>query len=214
MALLKEAEREALFAPGLRRSFPRGSVLMFQHEPDERVMFLLAGRVKIGRMDKDGRELVLTLRDPGDVLGEVALIDRGDRVATVTALEAVEALTMPSDVFRAHLESTPRVAVALLDVVGRRYREETLRLGQFASLDTLGRVAARLVELAERYGRPSNDGVALTMPLSQEELAAWAGASRAGVAEAMRSLRELGWIRSERRELALLDMPALRARCK
>jgi CRP-like cAMP-binding protein len=212
MALLEEAEREALFAPGVRRGFPRGSVLMFQHEPDERVMFLLAGRVKIGRVDKGGRELVLTLRDSGDVLGEVAFIDHGARVATVTALEPVETLTMPSNVFRAHLETTPRVAVALLDVVGRRYREETLRLGQFAALDTLGRVAARLVELADRYGHASNDGVALTMPLSQEDLAAWAGASRAGVADALRSLRELGWIRSERRELVLLDMPSLRAR--
>jgi CRP/FNR family transcriptional regulator, cyclic AMP receptor protein len=212
LALLSDAEREGLFGLGVRRSFPRGAVLMFQHEPDERVMLLLAGRVKVVRLDQDGHELLLSIRDPGDLLGELAFIDGQPRIATVTALEPVEALVTPAQAFRLHLETTPRVAVALLEVVTRRFRETTLKWSQFAALNTMGRLAARFVELADRYGEPTEDGVTVASPLSQEELAAWTGASRAGVAQALQAMRELGWVQTERRGLLVRDLEALRAR--
>ena len=73
---------------------------MFQNEPDGRVMLLLAGRVKVTRLDHDGHEILLSIRDPGDVLGELALIDGLPRIATVTALEPVEALVTAVETFR------------------------------------------------------------------------------------------------------------------
>ena len=212
LAKLTESEREALHGIGLVRSFPRGAVLMFQGEPGERVMFLLAGRVKVGRIDADGREVLLSIRDPGDLLGELAVIDGNPRVASVTALEPVEALVTSADVLRRHLEATPRVAVVLLEVVVGRLRETTVKRSEFGASDTMGRLAARILELAERYGEPSEEGISLISPLSQEDLAAWISASRAGVAEALRSLRELGWVRIERKKLLVLDHEALRRR--
>jgi CRP/FNR family transcriptional regulator, cyclic AMP receptor protein len=185
---------------------------MFEREPGERVMLLLAGRVKVSRVEVGGHEWLLGIRDPGDVVGELAFIDSEPRSATVTALERVEAVVIPSSVFRAHLETTPRVAVALLEVVTRRLREANLKRGQFATSDTLGRVAARILELADRYGEPAEQGIAVASPLSLEDLAAWAGASRAGVAGALRTLRELGWVRTSGRRILVLDGDALRAR--
>ncbi len=185
---------------------------MFQHEPGERVMLLLAGRVKVTRVGEDGREAMLSIRDPGDVLGELAFIDGQPRLATATALEAVQALVISAATFRHHLECTPRVAVTLLEVVARRFRETTLRRSEFITSDTMGRLAARIVELADRYGEPADAGVRVASPLSQEELAAWTGASRAGVAQALQSLRELGWVQTERRKLIVRDIGSLRAR--
>jgi CRP/FNR family transcriptional regulator, cyclic AMP receptor protein len=212
LASLDSDEREALHGLGVGRRFPRNSALMFQNEPDSRVMLLLAGRVKVTRVDHDGHEMLLSIRDPGDVLGELALIDGLPRVATVTALEPVEALVTAADTFRVHLESTPRVAVVLLEVVARRFRDTTLKRSQFSASDTMGRLAARIVELAERYGEPSDEGVTVISPLSREDLAAWTGASRAGVAHALQGLRELGWVQTERRALHVHDLQALRAR--
>jgi CRP/FNR family transcriptional regulator, cyclic AMP receptor protein len=212
LELLNDDEREALHGLGVRRSFRRGAVLMFQNEPDGRVILLLAGRVKVARVDPDGHEILLSIRDPGDVLGELALIDGLPHIATVTALEPVEALVTVAQAFRHHLETTPRVAVALLEVVTRRFRETTLKRSQFAASDTMGRLAARIVELAERYGERSEEGVTVLSPLSREDLAAWTGASRAGVAHALQSLRELGWVHTERRQLRIRDLQALRAR--
>lgn len=212
LALLDESERAALAQLGVRRSVRRGAILMLEHEPDARVMLLLGGRVKVTRTDEEGRETLLSLRDPGDVLGELSFIDGRPRIATVTALEGVDMLIVPDQTFRRHLETTPRVAVLLLEAVARRLREATVKRAQFAASDTLGRVAARIMELAERYGEQADGGLAVTSPLSREELASWVGASRAGVAQALHSLRELGWLETDGHRLLIRDAQALRSR--
>ncbi|HEY0516016.1 MAG TPA: Crp/Fnr family transcriptional regulator [Solirubrobacteraceae bacterium] len=212
LAGLSAAERESLGAIGFVASYPRGSMLMFQEEPDDRVMALLAGRVKTARLDGDGREVLLSVRDPGDLLGELAFIDGGPRTATVTALEPVRTLVMPAAAFRTHLETTPRLAVVLLELVALRFRTATAERSRFMALDTMGRLAARIVELADRYGEPLESGVTVRLPLSREDLVAWTGASRAGVAEALRRFRELGWIEMEGRKLVVRDLAAVRSR--
>ena len=212
LSLLDDAESAALLELGTHRGFPRGAVLMYEGEPGERVMILEEGRVKVTRIEPGGHETMLSIRDPGDVVGEVSLIDERPRLATVTALERVRALVIASSVFRAHLERTPRVAVALLEVEMRRLRETTLKRSQFAASDTTGRLAARIVELSERYGAEREDGIEIDVALTQDDIAAWTGASRAGVAKAFQTLRELGWIETHRRRLVVHQLDALRRR--
>jgi CRP/FNR family transcriptional regulator, cyclic AMP receptor protein len=212
VALLEGEEWARVQELGHHLRFPRGAVLMAERESSDLVMILLEGHVKTTLVGEGGHEALLSLRDPGDVLGELSAIDGRPRVATVTALEPVRALVIPAAVFRRHLETTPRVAVALLVVVTRRFREATLVRSQFGGSDTIARLAARLVELAERYGSPTEDGILIRLAISQEELAAWAGASRAGLANALRTLRELGWIATHRRQIMVLDLESLRER--
>ena len=212
LSLLDDVERAALLELGTHRGFPRGAVLMYEGEPGERVMILEEGRVKVTRIEPGGHETMLSIRDPGDVVGEVSLIDERPRLATVTALERVRALVIASSVFRAHLERTPRVAVALLEVEMRRFRETTLKRSQFAASDTTGRLAARIVELSERYGAEREDGIEIDVALTQDDIAAWTGASRAGVAKAFQTLRELGWIETHRRRMVVRQLDALRRR--
>jgi CRP/FNR family transcriptional regulator, cyclic AMP receptor protein len=212
VALLEREEWSRLQELGHRIRFPQGTVLMAEREASDLVMILLDGHVKTTLVGEGGREALLALRDPGDVLGELSAIDGQPRVATVTALDDVSTLVVPARVFRRHLETTPRVAVALLVVVTRRFREATLVRSQFGGSDTIARLAARLVELAERYGTQTDEGILITLPLSQEELGAWASASRAGLANALRTLRELGWIATRRRRIMVLDLAALRER--
>jgi len=211
-SLLTAEERDALERLGVRRRFPRGSVLIVQGEPGHRVLLLLCGRVKVSRVDEAGHELLLSIRDPGDLLGELGAIDGEGGVADVHALDDVHALVMPAAVFRHHLETAPRVAVVLLEVIVRRFRETTLRRSQFTSSDTLGRLIGRILELADRYGQPVAEGIAIELPISQEELAAWTGSSRAGVSQALQALRELGWVHTARRKILVKDLAAMRAR--
>jgi CRP/FNR family cyclic AMP-dependent transcriptional regulator len=211
-ALLEPAEWARVQALGHVVGFPSGSVLMHERGVSDLVMILLEGHVKTTLVGEGGREALLSIRDPGDVLGELSAIDGQPRVATVTALDAVSALTVPAEVFRRHLETTPRVAVALLAVVTRRFREAMLVRSQFGALDTIGRLSARLIELAERYGEDTGDEIQIALALSQEELGAWTGASRAGLSNALRTLRELGWIETQRRRIVVRDLQALRDR--
>jgi CRP/FNR family transcriptional regulator, cyclic AMP receptor protein len=175
-------------------------------------MVLESGRVKVTRIEVAGHETLLSIRDPEDIVGELAVIDDGPRLATVTALEPVRAVVIASSVFRAHVRNSPGVAMALLEVVTRRFRETTIKRSQFAASDTIGRLAARIVELAERYGSDRDGVIEIELALSQEELGAWTGASRAGVAKALQTLRELGWIETHRRRIVVCQLESLRKR--
>jgi len=211
-ARLGETERTELLAVGQRRAFREDEILMLQGERDTHLLLLLEGRVKVTRSAQGEHELLLAIRDAGDLLGELAFIDGEPRSATVTALEPGQALVLSARAFRAHLESAPHVAITLLEAAASRFRESTLRQLQFAASDTLGRLAARIVELVERYGEPGAEGIAVAMPISQEELASWTGASRAAASQGLQALRELGWITTERGRLVVLDLAALRSR--
>ena len=190
----------------------RGATLILQGSTDERVLIVLSGRVKVFRVDGAGHELLLDICDPGELFGELGAIDGEPGVAHVVALDPVQALVIPSAAFRRHLEMVPRVAVVLLEMIVGRFRQTTLRRFQFSASDTMGRLVARIVELADRYGRSGPDGVVIDLPISQEELAAWAGSSRAGAMQAIQSLRELGWITTGRRRIVVTDLDAMRAR--
>jgi CRP-like cAMP-binding protein len=85
---------------------------------------------------------------------------------------------------------------------------------EFGAYDTTGRVAARLVEMAERFGEPSEDGVAIALPFTQDELAGWTGASREAVSKALGALRTAGWIRTSRMRVVVRDLAALRERAR
>lgn len=210
---LSPEEREYLRTRGVVRRFPSGTALFHERQISDRVMVLLAGRVKIASTSEDGRESVLAFRGPGEVLGELSAIDGRPRSAGVTSVDPVEALVIPTADFRAFLERSPRASLWILTRLVDRLREADRKRAEFGSSDTIGRVAARLVELAADYGREQPDGgIRIDLPITQEELASWVGSSREGVNKALQTLRGLRWVATERRAITVLDMEALRRR--
>ena len=172
-------------------------------------MLLVRGRVKVASVSEDGREAVLAFRGPGEVLGELSAIDGQPRSAGVLAVDPVEAIVIPAADFRAFLERSPKATLWILSRVVGRLREADRKRAEFGASDTIGRVAARLVELAADYGREQPDGgVRIDLPITQEELASWVGSSREGVNKALHTLRGLGWVATERRAITVIDMDA------
>ena len=185
---------------------------MHEGQAGTEVMVLVSGRVKITYLTEDGREVVLDFRGPGELLGEMAVVDGNPRSSTVEAIEAVEALAMTAAHFKALVASRPTLANQLLQTTIRRFRESDRKLVEFGASHTIGRVAARLVEMVERFGTPTTAGHVIDLPITQEELAGWTGASREAVAKALHSLRELGLITTERRHFTVLDLEGLQSR--
>ena len=212
LGALDPDQHRALETVGIRRRFRKGQALFHQRGSPDRVVIVLSGRVKVTRLTDEGKEIVLAFRGPGDLLGELSAIDGEPRSATVEAVEAVEALALTSRDFRSILIANPDVALMLLQMVSHRLRDADRIRVEYGAHDTVGRVSARLVELAEEYGEPDDRGIRIGLSLSQEELAGWAGASREAVARALRTLREVGWVATERRRLTVLDLEALRRR--
>lgn len=212
LALLADGDRDVLLALGGLRRFDRGERLMHQGEPGDRVLILLDGHVKASSVDSRGREMVLSFRGPGDVLGELTFHHAEPRSSHVTAIEPVAAQAVDAGDFRGYLQQRPAAALTLIDVMSRRLRDANRKRLQFGDLDTVGRVAARLLELCERYGDRTDRGTQIRLPVTQEDLGSWTASSRAGVANALRTMRELGWIVTERRRITVLDLDALAQR--
>lgn len=213
MAALAPSELEDLMARGRRRQFKKGAPMILEGEESDRVFALLEGRAKIATSTDDGREVFLGLRGPGELLGEFSFIDGEPRSASVSALEAVEAVVLAAADFKAFLEAHPHAVMLILHTVVNKMREADAKLIEFTAYDSVGRVARRLVELADRYGEADPEGgVRIDLPLSQEELAGWTGSSREAVSKALGSLRSLGWIETRRRGITVLDMAGLKRR--
>jgi CRP/FNR family cyclic AMP-dependent transcriptional regulator len=210
LGVLDPEQLEALHERGIHRRFRKGQAIFHEGGTSDRVVILLSGRVKVSTTTEEGRDVVLAFRGPGDMLGELSAIDGEPRSATVEAIEPVEALALGATDFRSFLVAHPDVALLLLRMLSRRLRDADRKRVEFAAHDTVGRVAARLVELAERYGEPVKRGLQIGLPISQEELAGWTGASREAAAKALHQLRELGLIRTERRRIIVLDDQGLR----
>jgi CRP/FNR family cyclic AMP-dependent transcriptional regulator len=200
----------ALQALGVVRSFARGQALMHQEQVPRHVLLLRSGRVKVSSVTAAGGESVLAFRGPGDLIGELSALDDEPRSATVVAVEPIEALVVTHQQFRAFLAERPPAAMALLRLLARRLRDSDAKRIQFAAHTTSGRVAARLLELCERFGSQEGEAIRIVLPLSQEELAGWAGSSLEAVGRALRTMRSLGWIETRRREIRVLDGEALR----
>jgi CRP-like cAMP-binding protein len=209
LRLLSDGDREALLTLGGRRRFPSGQRLMHQGEPGDRVLILLEGHAKATFVDPDGREVVLSFRGPGDVLGELSFIHEQPRSSSVTAIEPVVAQALAASEFRSYLEACPRAALTVIDVLSRRFRDANLMRIQFASQDSAARIAMRLLELCERYGTRAPEGIDIRLPVTQADLGSWTATSRAGVTSALRTLREQGWIATKRRRLVVLDVESL-----
>jgi CRP-like cAMP-binding protein len=209
---LSQEQVDALRAIGRTRRYASGERLFLEREPGDAVLVLQSGRVKLSSITDGGREALLGIREPGELIGEMSAIDEVPRSATATAMEPVEVLALSSKAFTAYLERTPAVALVLVRVLNRRLRDADRKRTEFLAQDTVGRVCSRLVELADRFGQSGADGTHIDLAITQEDLAGWTGSSREAVIRALRTLRELGWIETRRRGVTLIDVEMLRQR--
>jgi CRP/FNR family transcriptional regulator, cyclic AMP receptor protein len=211
--MLTQQERDEFEARARPLRWRPGEVLFHEGRESEWVAVVQTGRVKACSHTANGSEVVLAVRGPGALLGELSAIDREPRSATLEALEPVTALVMASGDFEGYLLSHGRIAYLLMRVLSQRLRDADRKRIEFGTQDTTGRVAARLVELAERFGAAGDHGeIRIELRLSQDELAGWVGSSREAVSKALGMLRSAGWIRTSRLSVVVLNLAALRDR--
>ena len=202
---------------GALRSLPVGSTLFVEGDAPYDLMIIETGDVKVVTTALNGQETLLEVLGAGEVIGELSAIDGAHRSATAVALTPVELTTIPVARFLEFLEASPSTMAALLAVLVERLRRSNRRQLEYATTDALGKVCARLDELAERYGHVERAegegaGVVIELPITQSELAQWCGLSREAVVKALRKLRNLGWVSTEEGRLTIDDRDAVRRR--
>jgi CRP-like cAMP-binding protein len=209
---LTDDEWRTLEAAGRRRRFRARQRLFREGEPGDHVVAIVAGRVKVSVQTRSGREILLAVKEPGDLVGELSVIDGRARSATAIALEPVDALLVTAPAFVEFVESHPRIAVRLLRALAAQIRAADRRSVDRDAGDITCRVARRLVDLAERLGEHRGSGVEVTLAVSQDDLAAWVGATREATSRALGRLRSEGWLTTGRQRIVLTDLAALRRR--
>jgi CRP-like cAMP-binding protein len=207
--LLSQDERDALRGLGVPRDYLPGATICLEGDPATHVYILLAGWVKILSATKDGHEIVLALRGDGDIVGEIGG-ETGHRNATIRAIGNVRALNVPYDKFRSFLDTSLGASHAYRRVVTHRWNDADAILRTRAVTTGAQRLAALLLNLADRHGRQMNGSIDLAMPLSQEELASLAGTSRATVTRAFGNWRKRGLIRTGQRRITIMNVNGLR----
>ncbi len=215
--LFRELDDEA--ASALRASMEvvhleRGDVLFNEGDEGDRVYVVIDGKVKLGRTSSDGRENLLALLGPGQMFGELSLFDPGPRSATVTAVTDTELLGLGHHDLLPLLSGRPAVARGLLLQLAGRLRRANDVVADLVFSDVPGRVAKALLELSQRFGSPSEDGIRVAHDLTQEELAQLVGASRETVNKALADFASRGWLRLEPRSVVLRDVERLRRRAR
>jgi CRP/FNR family transcriptional regulator/CRP/FNR family cyclic AMP-dependent transcriptional regulator len=211
--LLRALPREELgplLALTRRRRYRRGDVLFHQGDPGHGLYLVIAGHLKVVLLRETGEELILSILGPGDVVGEMALLDSAPRSATVVALEAVETATLSRGDFLGLLRRSPETVQGLLAVLAQTIRRLDAEVGDLRFTGLHGRLAKKLLDLAGAHGRPVGDATEIQVALTQEELAGLIGATRQRVNKLLGRYEECGAIARQRRRITILRSDLLR----
>ncbi|KAE8763690.1 Crp/Fnr family transcriptional regulator [Georgenia thermotolerans] len=195
-------------------SLRRGETLFNEGDPGDRLYIVTDGKVKLGHTAPDGRENLLAVLGPGELLGELTLFDPGPRSTTATAVAPTRLLELNHSDLMEFLDTRPSLAKHMLRALAQRLRRTNESLADLVFSDVPGRVAKALLDLADRFGETTDEGVHVPHDLTQEELAQLVGASRETVNKSLAEFVSRGWIRLEGRAVLLIDLDRLRRRAR
>jgi CRP/FNR family transcriptional regulator, cyclic AMP receptor protein len=209
---LGRRDADALTQQVRRRSVVKGQPILRAGAAGDEVLLVISGRVKLVAYGVEDREVVLAIRGPGELVGEMAALGGQRRTATAVAVDDVEVGYLRAEELKAFLAEHPDAALVLIRMLIRRLGEATRDVVDLATQDSVGMVAKRLLELAADHGRAAGGGTLIELSLTQDELASWTGATRETVSRALRLMRRVGWIATDHRSITVLDPSALRER--
>lgn len=210
---LRDEEMQELAACLGRRAFARDMILFHKGSPSQALYLIESGAVRAFALSETGQEITLDVYGPGDCFGETALLDGQMRCAGAITLEPTVVYTLQRDDFLRCLERHPRVARRALALLADRLNHLTAFAEHLAFLDVPGRVAAVLLELAERYS-VDEGRIEISLHLTQAELSSWACASREMVNRCLGDLRDQGLIKIEGKAITILDLGGLKRKLR
>lgn len=191
---------------------PKGSTLFSEGDPGDHLYVIVEGKLKLGTSSGDGRENLLSILGPGEMFGELSLFDAGPRTSTATAVTDVRLLSLGHDKVIPWVTQHPQVALDLLERLAQRLRRTNEVVGDLVFSDVPGRVAKALLDLGERFGKSTDEGLYVHHDLTQEELAQLVGASRETVNKALADFASRNWIRLDGRAVLITDIERLSKR--
>lgn len=193
------------------RRFRRGETIFHQGDPGDALFVVDKGSVKVVLPSDEGAEpAIVAILGPGEFFGELAILDGAPHSATIVAVEPTETLVLHRDAFLSLIDSDAGLRRTLLASLAAEIRRLTGHVEDLHFLDLPGRLASRIVRLADSAGTRADDGtIRIAWPYTQSELAGMIGGSRQSVNRLLADLGDQGLVRQEREQLVVLDMERL-----
>jgi CRP/FNR family transcriptional regulator len=207
---LEEEELQRIAQVAIPRSFPKGARVFHEGDTSDACYVIRSGEVRVTREHPDGRAIALATLGPGELVGELAMIDGGSRSASVEALTDVELLAVSAADMKSLLERNAGITAKLVVALTKRLRETNERISRQSFQTVPSRVAGVLSQLvSEENAEQGRDGV--TIRMNQADLAQLAGTSRESVSRFLAVLERAGVVRVGRGRVTVLEPHRLRA---
>ncbi len=210
-AAMRAEELDEILRFATERRVRRGQMIFQRGDKGSSMMVVLRGRIRISSVSSDGKEVTLNVINPGEIVGELALLDGKPRSNDGAATEDTLLLVVERRHFIPFLQRNQDLTLRLLSVLCDKLRRTSVALEEIALFDLPVRLARVLLKLADDYGRASPTGVRIDLKLSQRDLSNLVAASRESVNKQLRTWRESGWVELEDGFIILLRPEALRA---
>lgn len=205
-----EAAVDRLAAVAQVRTLERGQLLFNQGDDGNALYAVARGLVRIWIGGAGGKELTLAMMEPGDVFGEIALLDGLSRTTSATASADCALLVLGRGPFLEVLRGDANLAQHLIELLCERMRSNTETISDFAFLDLRGRLARKLHELAIAHGEQVKGGILIGLRLSQSELAQMLGVTREAVNKQLHAWADKGVLKLDRGKVVVRDMATLK----
>jgi CRP-like cAMP-binding protein len=201
---LSQAEMQELERLTRMQAVKKRQPLYLTGEPSTNVYLLKQGRIKLTKTSPSGKEVTFEILGPGDILGELEVLDESPRLTSAEALDDALLCVMPREAFTQFLARHPAVTVTLTKLIGLRLRKLQSRVEDLVFRDVPARLAHFLLELSKTYGVSDGTSIRLRVKLTHQELANLIGCSRETVSTTLGQFREQGLIRTEDRAIVIL----------
>jgi CRP-like cAMP-binding protein len=184
-------------------SYSKGAVIYTQDEPANKFCLVISGKVKILRVSDDGSTTLVDIYRPDEFFGESAFLNLPHRTEQAIAIEETRIMMWNSAQIEEIMEKRPRLAIAMVQMLGQRSADFMRRIQSFSTDDIGRRLARSLLRFAERMGEPQEDGGIRMLPLTHETLAQYVGTSREIITHYMNRLRREGFVVYTRKNIVL-----------
>jgi CRP-like cAMP-binding protein len=202
---LSDQELEKIVALGVRKKYKKGSIILLEEETGAALFVIITGKVKIVRMDDDGREVILSILGESDFFGEMAILDGLTRSASVVATSKSELFMIHRRDFLKLLNDYPMVAIALLRELTARLRKADTQIKSLSLKDAAGRVANVVLQLADEVGMFRKGRVEIDELPLQQDLANMAGTSRETISRMIHKFIKKGYLQLQGNKLIIND---------
>ena len=201
--LMKESEMMELDAMTSMQEVKKSQPIYFAEDPSKSIFFLKKGRVKLTRISPDGKEFIVALINPGEVFGEMSILDVGERTDFATTMEESLICAISNDDFKMFVEKNPKLNLEITKLIGFRMRKYSERIEELVFKDAEQRVISFIYNLSIEQGKRIGDEIFLKPFLTHQNIAQLTACSRQTVNSILTELREKGLIDFDRKKLII-----------